>query len=195
MYIDRIKRLELITNFIHKKEEIWLKSLGKSEEEISQVTNKPIDFENVIYPKETSIYPIIVDAKHMVTDQYYEKGGIDFESDMVLEKFTNLYKDEQFIAVYIHGRKIETISIVKLDDKIEMYLSRSIWNNIFRYENPWFVSNYFCPKCFSEKHETTSLLINYSKCQCGWHGNNDKLVTKDEIKNYKRTKLIDKILI
>jgi len=56
-----------------------------------------------------------------------------------------------------------------------------------------FAMGRFCPCCFSDgpfikKYE------NKINCKCGWKGTIFELITSQEIKNIKRTSLIDKIL-
>jgi hypothetical protein len=60
---------------------------------------------------------------------------------------------------------------------------------------------YYCPKCsesdklsLCEFKDKANYTIYYCKCDCSWSGLFSETLTKDEVINISRTRLIDKML-
>ena len=195
MIVDKKTRIKIINDYYHRQEEKFLRSIGFTEERIKDIISQSPDYSINEY-KGFSVGYIKQDLKYLVTDEYYELGGINFDPEQVMIKIKNKYKTETIISVKIHGRRIEIISIVTHDDGNEQMVSRILRNRLFGSEEWDEHPYYFCPECFSNKTEITAELIEHTKCNnCGWTGEMDELLKNDEeIINHKRSKKLKDIL-
>ena len=63
-----------------------------------------------------------------------------------------------------------------------------------------YIGYYYCPPCldsssfYSDKKLCMDEKIKLECVKCSWYGYNNEIIRGDELKNIKRTKLIDKII-
>jgi hypothetical protein len=112
MIINKESRKKLIDEYYHKEEEIFLRTLDLTDNEIKKITQTPINYDTNEY-KDFSIGHLKEDLKDFVTDEYYKTGGIDFDSDMALEL---LYDKEYMLYEKINNHITEENHKIFVDD-------------------------------------------------------------------------------